>query len=58
MADDLTVLRCWQCKGIGRLGPFPCHKCQTSGQLFWADGRAYPYTPDGEKRAREKSQNQ
>jgi DnaJ-class molecular chaperone len=47
----LTVLRCWQCNGTGRLAPFPCRKCETTGHLFWSDGAAFPYTPNGEKQA-------
>jgi hypothetical protein len=49
-ADDvLTVLNCWECS------PDPastCRKCGGTGKVFWVDGRAYPYTPKGEKLAK------
>lgn len=43
--EDLTVLRCHHCQGTG------CRACAQTGSIFWADGRCYPYTPEGEKRA-------
>jgi len=54
--DDLTVLPCWECVRDGVLvmsrAETRCWKCQGTGSVFWVDGRSYPYTPEGEKRAR------
>jgi hypothetical protein len=51
--DDLTVLACWHCDfASGRRGCDRCAKCAGTGSVFWNYGRSYPYTPDGEKRAR------
>lgn len=52
MNDDLTVLRCWDCGGIGEKFGTRCNKCAGSGSVFWVNGRAIPYTPAGEKTAR------
>lgn len=50
--EDLTSLRCWECHGqVG--GDRRCPKCSGTGRLFWVNGYAYPYTPEGEKRARQ-----
>ncbi len=50
--EDITTLHCWGCKGAARM-PHDCPKCSGTGMLFWAGGYAFPYTPEGEKRARE-----
>jgi hypothetical protein len=51
--DPLVVMRCWHCDfGTGQRGCDRCSKCQGTGSLFWANGRAFPYTPEGEKMAR------
>lgn len=53
MSDaDLTVLRCWFCEGSGQRDERRCLRCDGAGSLFWVSGRAYPYTPYGEKVAR------
>jgi len=44
--EELTVLRCFHCGGHG------CWKCGKTGSVFWVNGRAYPYTPESEKRLR------
>jgi hypothetical protein len=44
---DIPVLQCWGCGGDGRDGR--CFKCRGTGKVFWLNGRAYPYTPEGEK---------
>ena len=51
--DGPPVLRCWACDGGTRPRLFnsKCFKCDGTGAVFWADGRAFPYTPEGEKRA-------
>lgn len=49
MQVDLTRIRCFVCHGEGAY--VFCTKCDNTGALFWVDGRAYPYTPEGEKRA-------
>lgn len=50
--EDLIVLTCWVCHGAD----IPCRKFANSGMVFWVDGRAYPYTPAGEKEARKSKQ--
>jgi hypothetical protein len=44
--DDLTVIRCPHCGGIG------CITCAKTGQVFWVYGRIFAYTPSGEIRAK------
>jgi hypothetical protein len=53
--SELAVLRCWQCDA--QQAPGWCSKCHGSGSLFWANGRGYPYTPEGEKHARAAAKN-
>mgnify|MGYP001574178023 CR=1 FL=1 len=51
--DDLPVLQCWRCEGTGeRHGLSGCPQCLGTGKLFWANGYGFPYSPEGEKRAR------
>lgn len=51
--DAIPVLKCWHCDfGSGQRGCDRCSKCDGTGRVFWADGRAYPYTPDGEEAAK------
>ena len=45
---DLPVLKCFACDGPR--SEFYCPKCERTGSIFWV-GRAFPYTPEGEKRA-------
>ena len=54
MTDDcLTVLSCHNCANVHRTGERVwCPSCACTGSIFWVEGRSYPYTPDGEKRAR------
>lgn len=52
MADELTVLRCWACAASGRDDDRYCTKCTGTGRLFWVNGVAFPYSPQGEKAAR------
>lgn len=52
-ADDLATIRCFKCVGSGWIGCHKCPKCDNTGRLFWVDGYAHPYTPEGEKRARQ-----
>jgi hypothetical protein len=40
------TFKCWSCTGE----PQGCQKCGGTGRLFYAYGRSYPYTPEGEKR--------
>lgn len=49
--EEIDTLNCWRCLGI-RQKP-KCDKCSGTGQLYWTGGYAYPYTPEGEKLARE-----
>ena len=62
--EEFDTLRCWNCYGSGWIikttvprNPAKqrgaCPKCDGTGCLFWVGGYAYPYTPQGEKRARE-----
>jgi hypothetical protein len=47
---DLPVLNCWGCtNGNPRSW---CPKCHGSFKLFWVDGYSFPYTPEGEQRAK------
>lgn len=51
--DDLTLLRCFICGGSGRdREGDECRRCEESGKVFWAGGYSFPYTPEGEKRAK------
>jgi hypothetical protein len=43
--DDLPVITCYACREDG------CIKCMGTGKLFWASGRSFPYSPEGETRA-------
>jgi hypothetical protein len=55
-ADDGPVaLKCWGCsgEGAGRVEIIGCNKCQGTGAIFWVGGRTFPYTPEGEKRAKD-----
>jgi hypothetical protein len=52
LGDSLTVLRCWACRG-NATGGHKCIKCAGTGNVFWAYGRSFPYTPDGEGRAKQ-----
>jgi hypothetical protein len=49
--DELTVLKCWACPPPTTVST-KCRKCGGTGRVFWVDGRAYPYTSEGEKAAR------
>lgn len=44
--NDLPVLKCFACKA----DEYFCRKCEGTKSIFWV-GRAFPYTPEGEKRA-------
>jgi hypothetical protein len=46
--DGLPVLKCWACNGESR----HCIKCGGTGAIFWVGGYAFPYSPEGEIRAR------
>ncbi len=46
--EDLTVLRCHHCSA----GREWCAHCQNIRSIFWVNGRSFPYSPEGEKRAR------
>lgn len=45
MGDELSSITCFVCHGAG------CPKCESTGRIFWVGGYAFPYTPEGEKRA-------
>ena len=49
--DRFDTLQCWTCHGERQRKR--CPKCSGTGRLFWVGGYAYPYTPEGEKRAKE-----
>lgn len=48
--DEMPVLSCWSCEGGALFRD--CAKCGGTGSVFWVNGRAYPYTPTGERVAR------
>jgi len=48
MNKDCTVLKCWHCADYPERR---CPRCSGTGSVFWVDGRAYPYTEEGERRA-------
>ncbi len=50
--DDLTVIRCSQCHGIGIHADRTCRKCAGTGKLFWVEAYLFPCDPQGEKQAR------
>ena len=50
------VIRCFACSGEGSeparvYGRVVCKTCQGTGSVFWVSGRAFPYSPGGEKLA-------
>lgn len=49
--EDVPTIQCWACGGRGSEGAI-CGKCQNTGRLFFAYGRSFPYTQEGEKRAK------
>ena len=51
--SDLFNVTCWGCSGTGRNTQESCLKCQGSGRVFWVNGIAFPYSPEGEKAARQ-----
>jgi hypothetical protein len=49
---DLTTLRCHNCANVDPRENKWCASCASTRTIFWVNGRSYPYTPEGEKRAR------
>lgn len=52
MSEDgnIATIRCHHCNGGERTTG--CWHCHSTGRLFWVNGYAFPYTPEGEQRAK------
>ena len=48
--EDIPVIHCHHCRGGVRTTG--CSHCNSTGKLFWINGYAFPYTPEGEQRAK------
>jgi hypothetical protein len=47
---EVPVIDCHHCGGGERTTE--CWHCNNTGRLFWIGGYAFPYTPEGEMRAK------